>query len=393
MTKTNDPASARDRAGQRRKRLIIGIVLATIAVHLLFGGVAAIWVIARYFEKPKAQFTVEKIVRIEPEPRDHQISMQELESLRQRPVVNNRILSLRPTELSLPDLPKLVLDQSVPLDTAALVNAQIDSVSSSASGQGSSAGGGFFGSAVKQAGAFEGYFYDLKSLANGSPSEVEEEKNQNKAYLEVLADFVKSNWSSSKLDRYFKAEQPLYSVAFLMPKMDAAEAPEAFSVDRPPRRWAALYRGSAAFPTSGRYRFVGTADDVLVVRAKGELVLNGSYPSCRRVADDDLTVETKDGKGVKFYFGPWIDVSAGEAVPIEILLGEQPGGVFYCFLGLEKEGEEYAQSGNNLPLIPAFQIAPLPDDWTQALEPDRPPLVEINKIILEPKKAFSPFGR
>lgn len=150
----------------RKRRVIVSVIIVSVVIHVIFGIFAGIWIIARYFEKPKAQFTVQKIVKIDPEDREHQISMQEVESLRPRPVYNNRITSLRPTELSLPDLPKLPVDKTVPLDTEALVNTQIDSLSNSRTGQGTGSGVSFFG--LKGGGQHIAFLVDYSQSMKGA---------------------------------------------------------------------------------------------------------------------------------------------------------------------------------------------------------------------------------
>lgn len=174
--RTNPAAQKADapNRSKSRRRLIVSIIVASVVVHAIFGGFAGIWVIARYFQKPKAQFTVEKIVKIDPEPREHQVSMQELDSLRPRPVINNRIASLRPTDLSLPDLPKTPVEENVPLDTEALVNDQVDAVSTSRVGQGmGNSGSGtatFFG--IKSDGGRVAYLVDYSNSMKGARDEV-----------------------------------------------------------------------------------------------------------------------------------------------------------------------------------------------------------------------------
>jgi hypothetical protein len=49
--------------------------------------------------------------------------------------------------------------------------------------------------------------------------------------------------------------------------------------------------------------------------------------------------------------GQWIEMRAGEAMPLEVLIGENPGGHFSCFLMIEERGVAH-QSG----VFPVFQL-------------------------------------
>jgi hypothetical protein len=57
-----------------------------------------------------------------------------------------------------------------------------------------------------------------------------------------------------------------------------------------------------------------------------------------------------------FAKGNSIQVDAGHVYPIEILIGERPGGEFTAFLLLEKNGAQYAGA----PKLPIFKLAPSP---------------------------------
>ncbi|HVE15161.1 MAG TPA: hypothetical protein VNB29_00430, partial [Chthoniobacterales bacterium] len=67
-----------ERARFRRgvKRVSILVVLIVVGAHLLVGVGAGIWVVARYFDKPKPVFT-SKPVEMKPEPPKHMLPTQE----------------------------------------------------------------------------------------------------------------------------------------------------------------------------------------------------------------------------------------------------------------------------------------------------------------------------
>jgi hypothetical protein len=61
-----------------------------------------------------------------------------------------------------------------------------------------------------------------------------------------------------------------------------------------------------------------------------------------------------------FARGPTVSVNAGEYYPIEILIGEQPGGYSGFALLIEKEGVPYQKDGKGNPILPIFRVANQP---------------------------------
>jgi hypothetical protein len=58
-----------------------------------------------------------------------------------------------------------------------------------------------------------------------------------------------------------------------------------------------------------------------------------------------------------FAKGNAMQLEAGKPYPIEILIGEQPGGsAFFCLL-VEKQGVEYRKDGKGNPILPIFRLA------------------------------------
>ena len=71
--------------------------------------------------------------------------------------------------------------------------------------------------------------------------------------------------------------------------MDANDAPTAFGVGDAvkPSKWLAYYQGEIVAPKTGKYRFHGVGDDVLVVRVKNRVVLDGSIMNASGWQSDD----------------------------------------------------------------------------------------------------------
>ena len=194
----------------------------------------------------------------------------------------------------------------------------------------------------------EGTFYDLKMKPDGSPSDLkiaeskEEEKRQNSKYKEVLQNFGGS-WIISRFDKkYFKAPNKKFATTFMVPYMEAEEAPKAYAVDDvvQPRRWVAYYNGKISAPETGRYRFWGIADDVLGVRIKGRTVIDASFMNFTGWESRDERNRKYKMSTSTLFIGDWFRMTKGKPVEMEVLIGECPGGYFYCHLLIEQDGVE-----------------------------------------------------
>ncbi len=226
-----------------------------------------------------------------------------------------------------------------------------------------------------------GNFYDLKQTPQNKRTEMwgsdpdtigPHNKAGVDAYVGELNEFVRARWSEGRLRRFFRAPEQLSATQFFIPERSANEAPKAYGVEgvAKPSRWVAHYKGRVKAPVTGKFRFVGFGDDLMVVRWESKVALDAGYdaPSVDAVtvvhADDPFReyrdfagnpkiphidyLGTAPGKpAAKFRAGPWIDVRAGMDYSMEVLIGETPGGAFFTFLGIEvstgkREGGDYA---------------------------------------------------
>lgn len=203
-----------------------------------------------------------------------------------------------------------------------------------------------------------GVFYDFKQDPRGNFKDPGRD-----AYISLVRGFMKSHWSETYLRaRFFAAPEKLTLTHVFIPQIPAAEAPKAYNVTDKvkPSRWMAHYKGNVKAPVSGRFRFVGMADDWLVVRWNNAVVLDSGYDIVAqpdkhqgpplRVSD---TFPSKLPRPLRC--GPWLNVTKGNDYPIEIAIGETPGGVFYAYLCYETENER-----GKLKLF-RMDAAPLPD--------------------------------
>jgi hypothetical protein len=234
-------------------------------------------------------------------------------------------------------------------------------------GFGAGSGSNPFGMINPNAGALEGNFYDLKQTAKREPTNLELADVK-----EAIRDFVTGGWREKQLEKYYKAKKPLYQTKLYIPVMPASGAPEAFNSQNEvqPSRWIVVYRGTVTPPKSGKYRFVGVGDDVLVVRFNGKHVFDYGYTRPTSGTRDDLmeqplvkyqyeatTTWNKDLQGIGR--GPEFRAEAGKAYPIEILMSELPGGLFGAVLMIEEVGVQYQKDPlQGAPILPLFRLDP-----------------------------------
>lgn len=185
------------------------------------------------------------------------------------------------------------------------------------------------------------------------------------AYKPVVAQFCRS-WNTNLLEKYFKADRPLYLTHLWIPSSganSAAEAPKAFGVQDKckPSQWIAHYKGRITAPESGKYRFWGCGDDILVVRVDNRTILDGSHQAWSPTGDNDRYEDTKGLNigGTNVAAGRWINLAKGQTVPIEILIGERPGGNFLLQLWIEQKDKTYRKRPNGTPILPVFTVREL----------------------------------
>ena len=236
-----------------------------------------------------------------------------------------------------------------------------------------------FGSNRKGAGNdFVGYFYDLKQTHKKEPSEIGKLLAMSKPddwedplfieaqdkYKDIVTSFLKS-WNDNDLERYYKAPREKFAKSFCIPQIYANEAPKAFGVEKnvKPSKWLVHYKGQIAAPETGRYRFHGRGDDVLSVRVKRKLVLDAGVVKSSWESSDPDNYKYDMYNDFGTVIGDWIFLQKDAPVPMEVLIGEDPGGDFFCQLYIEKDDETYPmnlESGYlQRPILPIFKTTNL----------------------------------
>jgi hypothetical protein len=200
-----------------------------------------------------------------------------------------------------------------------------------------------------------GTFYDFKQNKSGKPTPMmggAPEKFGDPSngpaiglYSKAVNEFMDKGFTPSSLSDVFRAPDTLLASQIFIPPCPATEAPKAYGVGElcKPSRWIAHYKGAVKAPQNGKFRFVGSGDDFLVIRWDRKVVLDSGYqhfvvgneniyPGFGKKPFDE-THPSKLGKPLRC--GPWITATRDKETPLEIVIGETPGGTFYAIVLIE----------------------------------------------------------
>ncbi|MCF7710624.1 MAG: hypothetical protein K9M83_05610 [Opitutales bacterium] len=239
---------------------------------------------------------------------------------------------------------------------------------------------GAFGASFKRSNALEGTLYDLKFSPSGKA--LGADAPQRIAQIQKAFETMDRNWPGTKalLDgRYRQAELKLYASNIFIPPRNAAEATKAFDCEKEIQApgWLAYYEGNFSPSVTGKYRFVGMADDIMVVAVGGKTVLSTFWPNSKlNVTRFEASWLPKDagktdGQGLRFpphaggrFSGEWLELRKGQAYRIQIAFGESYGGLFSAALLIEQQGVSYPTAGRDTQL-PIFMLEPLTPEEIQ----------------------------
>lgn len=212
-------------------------------------------------------------------------------------------------------------------------------------------------------GAMVGMFYDLKQTKKGDPTDFKVEDSR-----QVIRKFIEDGWKEQDFEKFYRAKRKLYQTKFYIPFMEATAAPAAFNCEKEvkPAQWVVVYRGVVTPPKTGKYRFVGIADDVMVVRFNGKYVFDymnmTNKPGEPGIMNEpgsrypyQKMMEKDKGRGA-LTRGPEFRAVAGNAYPMEVLMSELPGGLFSAMLLVEEDGEKYEKDETGSPILPIFRL-------------------------------------
>ena len=278
-------------------------------------------------------------------------------------------------------------------------------------------------------GELQGVFYDLKQTSARRPNDDFRgiprggwHAERIEPTLRIMRSFVNGSWRRDydnqgrvhfpDLDRFYSSPTRLWTSCFYTAdKIDADLAPQSFECGNEvdPAAWVCIYSGNVVAPFTGKFRFLGTADDLILVRFNKEIVLDyglasftvgtffhSSYstglrdlqqlkessPNATRnksplYSRQRLEVYGRsDNPTYNLAKGSVISVKEGDIYPIEILISEIPGGDYFQALYIEQ------LDANGQPLDPNPDSRPL-FRTTLALPEQQPVL---------PFPHFPPYG-
>lgn len=145
----------------RRRRMVGSIIVGSIVAHVVLLALFGIWIVARHFHEPEATFEVIQKVTIPVQTPEHRMNMAQHEAMAPKPAFTDKLVSIRPAEITLPELPAIDMEQLLPLDPTELVTDQITTLAGSA-GLGSGQGSALLGSGGSGSGMS---FFDIKDNA------------------------------------------------------------------------------------------------------------------------------------------------------------------------------------------------------------------------------------
>ena len=220
-----------------------------------------------------------------------------------------------------------------------------------------------FGSTGSQTSGLRGALYDFKQDKRGRSVAYRADPVGN--FTQQILQIQKRKFSDSSLRSHFKAPLELTLTHLAIPNSPASGGPQHFGAEGliQPSGWLAHYSGTVRVPETGRYRFVGMGDDYLTVYVDGRLRLSASWPGVQagtkgrwEPAEED---EFNSPIGNQpLIFGDWVSLSEGQAIELDLAIGEVPGGYLGFVLLIQKEGELYSSAPDGRPILPLFTTQP-----------------------------------
>ncbi len=402
----------------------------SVSIHAVFILVALTFVAVQVYVKPEQTFEAKEVRRPQMKLRKLQVPVKEMKR-NQTPKLRKTIVVKTPTphvDIKMPEI--------------------IGVKGGLGTGPGGGLGGlGFgldldlFGSSKSRGtgNEFVGHFYDLKQTPKGELTPIgklaEENTFSGEAQdlcMQAINKFIRSGMKATDLKAFFVAPKEKFATSFNLPPMDASEAPKAFGVEGlvQPSYWICVYRGQIAAPEDGKYRFVGFADDALIVRVRRRIVLDACWPddigrmTDWKSRDDDSRkfqinrndfgeitggdwngmfqklseglqagesfssilskIKTPDGQSYREHgnyisaanrlvLGDWVELKKGQRVDMEVLIGEIPGGSFGCRLLVQQQGVSYPMADSDAgqrPVLPVFKTVPVDEKLVSQMKAD-----------------------
>lgn len=229
--------------------------------------------------------------------------------------------------------------------------------------------GRLFGSPSAQEGVI-GRFCDLRRGPDGEDRGATVSGTE---YLSLVDQLIGPNGAvnEASLGSYFRPQDTLRTSFLLIPPLAQDEAPKAFGQQSLPgyAAWLTTYKGRLRADRPGNYRFVGGADELLIVRVNGRVVLDATWRTIPWAngnptgVQPESSIPWQSGGAVRFgdalYFGSWVNLS--QPFDIEITIGEGWGGDFAAVLLIEKQGVDYGNGPRPLFKMKGYESALTPE--------------------------------
>ncbi|MES2438110.1 MAG: hypothetical protein V4584_03545 [Verrucomicrobiota bacterium] len=126
-------------------------VLISILIHVGLATMAGIWIVAQYIQTEPPKFVAPPLpkIKVPPQSRQHRMNLAAHAGLASKPTFKKRLVSLRPTAFSLPEAPKVSMDNMLTPDPSVMATSMVTGLSGSGVGQGAGTGFGLGGAGGK----------------------------------------------------------------------------------------------------------------------------------------------------------------------------------------------------------------------------------------------------
>lgn len=335
-------------------RPLLLIIIVSIFLHLIIALGIGSWKIYNIFTEDTVEIQVlHQPAAIQPKHREYKLKT--MRSQRSTAITPQLPIALDQTsDINIPliEIPKGTKNRSHITARGSTDN------TSDGFGNGIGDSSGFstlFGNTSPLLGALEGTLIDFKQ-------DRFQENLPTKGWMEAGGNFLR-NFDLKEFRKFFNSPKKLYATHFYIPMMSADEAPRAYGVENlvAPSHWVAIYQGKFRSEHGGVFRFVGTADDILIVGVDGETVLSAGFPQYNPSKWTPKKEPRYEPPAVSEYLpklteGDWFKLQANLPIDITVLVGEIPGGDFASYLFIQERGVKYDTTQQGRPILPVFKL-------------------------------------
>jgi hypothetical protein len=224
---------------------------------------------------------------------------------------------------------------NLPASLSSPVGSGLGGSGSGSSGDGSTSNP--FGTASGSNETLVGTLYDFTKMQDGTPVTMA-------PFKDIVNDFVKQHWVPGHAHPCFVSHHRIYSRQVFVPVTPDSDAGTAFgSPGSSNAFWLVHYVVEISSNDSGKFRFIGFGDNVLIVAVDGTVVLDASdhqylaEPWSKLIGQMAISGPGKDAP-TPMFAGQFFDLETAEKHRIDIVIGDE-GGVTTSGLFIEKQGD------------------------------------------------------